>query len=67
MLSPNAQFYYLDDIFRFVSVTIYVVMGGTEVMRLYLGYLGNLQERVGNVEIIIALKYKNSGEYLNMF
>ncbi|XP_033627456.1 transmembrane protein 17-like [Asterias rubens] len=40
------KFYYLDDIFRFVSVTIYVVMGGTEVMRLYLGYLGNLQERV---------------------
>ncbi|XP_022109494.1 transmembrane protein 17B-like [Acanthaster planci] len=40
------KFYHLDEIFRFVCVTIYVVMGGTEIMRLYLGYLGNLQERV---------------------
>ena len=40
------QFSHLENIYRFVVITVYVVMSGVEIVRLYLGYLGNLQERV---------------------
>lgn len=40
------KFQHLEQLFQFVIITIYIVMSGTESMRLYLGYLGNLQERV---------------------
>ncbi|XP_071849457.1 transmembrane protein 17-like [Apostichopus japonicus] len=40
------KFQHLEQLFQFVIITIYIVISGTEAMRLYLGYLGNLQERV---------------------
>ncbi|XP_033111588.1 transmembrane protein 17-like [Anneissia japonica] len=42
----DLKFLYLQEINQFIYITVYVIMSGTEVMRLYLGYLGNLQERV---------------------
>lgn len=42
----SLKFHHLTQLFQFVSITIYIVISGTEAMRLYLGYLGNLQERV---------------------
>eukprot|EP00057_Strongylocentrotus_purpuratus_P034256 XP_794509.4 PREDICTED: transmembrane protein 17 [Strongylocentrotus purpuratus] len=40
------KFAHLNQIYQFISITMYVVLTGVEVIRLYLGYLGNLQERV---------------------
>ncbi|XP_071946430.1 transmembrane protein 17B-like isoform X2 [Antedon mediterranea] len=40
------KFLHLQEIYQFIHITVYIIMSGTEIMRLYLGYLGNLQERV---------------------
>ncbi|XP_054767625.2 transmembrane protein 17-like [Lytechinus pictus] len=40
------KFAHLNQIYQFISITMYVVLTGVEIIRLYLGYLGNLQERV---------------------
>jgi len=37
---------YLDDLYRIILIAVYVVYFIIEVVRLYLGYLGNLMERV---------------------
>lgn len=40
------QYDSLDFYYKFVLIAIYVVMAIVETTRLYLGYIGNLQERV---------------------
>ncbi|XP_019646753.1 PREDICTED: transmembrane protein 17B-like isoform X2 [Branchiostoma belcheri] len=40
------KFSSLDEFYKFITVTVYVVMVVVEIVRLYLGYLGNLQEKV---------------------
>ena len=40
------QYEKLDSVYKFVLVVIYIVMGMIEAGRLYLGYTGNLQEKV---------------------
>ncbi|XP_005102655.1 transmembrane protein 17B [Aplysia californica] len=37
---------YLDDLYRIVLAAVYIVYFIIEIVRLYLGYLGNLMERV---------------------
>ncbi|XP_071508587.1 transmembrane protein 17-like [Diadema antillarum] len=46
MVMLQLKFSHLNQIYQFVTITMYVVLTGVEVIRLYLGYLGNLQERV---------------------
>ena len=41
-----SQYEKLDSVYKFVLVVIYIVMGIIEAGRLYLGYTGNLQEKV---------------------
>jgi len=36
----------LDSVYKFVLIVIYIIMGIIEAGRLYLGYTGNLQEKV---------------------
>ena len=40
------QFAKLNPYYQFILAVIYVVMGGLEVLRLFLGYSGNLSEKV---------------------
>ena len=42
----SLQWHRLDDLYRIVLVAIYIVYFVIESIRLYLGYLGNLMERV---------------------
>ena len=43
------QYGKLDSVYKFVLIVIYIVMGIIEAGRLYLGYTGNLQEKVSYV------------------
>ena len=40
------QYEKLDSVYKFVLIVIYIIMGIIEAGRLYLGYTGNLQEKV---------------------
>ena len=40
------QYSKLDSVYKFLTIVIYVAMALVEVTRLYLGYAGNLQEKV---------------------
>lgn len=40
------QYSKLDSVYKFITIVIYVAMALVEVTRLYLGYAGNLQEKV---------------------
>ena len=36
----------INEFYKFVLIVVYIVMGSIEITRLYLGYSGNLQEKV---------------------
>ncbi|XP_002731785.1 transmembrane protein 17-like [Saccoglossus kowalevskii] len=40
------KFHYLDEFYKFILITVYIVVACIEVIRLYLGYKGNLMEKV---------------------
>lgn len=40
------QYTKLDSVYKFITIVIYVAMAIVEILRLYLGYAGNLQEKV---------------------
>lgn len=40
------QYYYLTDVYKFITVAVFIVISILEGIRLYLGYLGNLAEKV---------------------
>ncbi|CAL1595558.1 unnamed protein product [Knipowitschia caucasica] len=42
----NLKYPFLPDYYKFILVTILIVMSCIEAIRLYLGYSGNLQEKV---------------------
>jgi len=42
----NVKYTKLNQVYKFVLVVVYIVMGFIEIARLYLGYAGNLQEKV---------------------
>ncbi|CAH3110540.1 transmembrane protein 17 [Pocillopora verrucosa] len=41
-----AKYQKLDSVYKFITIVIYVAMALVEIARLYLGYAGNLQEKV---------------------
>lgn len=41
-----AKYTKLDSVYKFITIVIYAAMALVEVARLYLGYAGNLQEKV---------------------
>lgn len=40
------QYDYLTDVYKFITVAVFIVISILEGIRLYLGYLGNLTEKV---------------------
>lgn len=40
------KYYYLTDVYKFITVAVFIVISILEGVRLYLGYLGNLAEKV---------------------
>ena len=40
------QYAKLDSVYKFITIVVYVAMAIVEILRLYLGYAGNLQEKV---------------------
>jgi len=46
MLFFILQYYYLTDVYKFITVAVFIVISILEGIRLYLGYLGNLAEKV---------------------
>ncbi|XP_070572094.1 transmembrane protein 17-like [Ptychodera flava] len=40
------KFHYLDEFYKFILITVFIVMTFIEIIRLYLGYKGNLMEKV---------------------
>jgi len=40
------QYECLSHIYRFIVVTVLIAVTGIECLRLYMGYLGNLTEKV---------------------
>ncbi|XP_066583569.1 transmembrane protein 17B-like isoform X2 [Prorops nasuta] len=40
------QYYYLSDAYKFITVAVFLVVSVLECARLYLGYKGNLQEKI---------------------
>ncbi|CAL1595559.1 unnamed protein product [Knipowitschia caucasica] len=49
----NLKYPFLPDYYKFILVTILIVMSCIEAIRLYLGYSGNLQEKLFNEAILI--------------
>ncbi|CAH3110762.1 unnamed protein product [Porites lobata] len=41
-----AKYSKLDSVYKFITIVIYITMAILEIARLYLGYAGNLQEKV---------------------
>lgn len=41
-----AKYAKLDSVYKFITIVVYVAMAIVEILRLYLGYAGNLQEKV---------------------
>ncbi|CAH3191758.1 unnamed protein product [Porites evermanni] len=41
-----AKYSKLDSVYKFITIVIYITMAVLEIARLYLGYAGNLQEKV---------------------
>ena len=48
-LMLNIKYDYLDSTYKVLLIAIQVIFGIVEVIRLYLGYVGNLQEKVSFV------------------
>ncbi|XP_025092218.1 transmembrane protein 17B-like [Pomacea canaliculata] len=42
----EAKFNFLSDLYRIVLISVYIAYSLVEIIRLYLGYVGNLMERV---------------------
>ncbi|XP_014677891.1 PREDICTED: transmembrane protein 17-like [Priapulus caudatus] len=40
------KFHYLDMLYQIILITIFITITAVEIIRLYLGYLGNLCEKV---------------------
>ena len=51
----HLQYEALATHYKFVTITIYVVMFLVEAARLYLGYEGNLREKVARVCVYVCV------------
>ena len=52
MLSLKYQ--YLDGTYQVLLIAILVVFSAVEIIRLYLGFVGNLQEKVKHIYVILT-------------
>ncbi|XP_012228165.1 transmembrane protein 17B [Linepithema humile] len=46
LVNLDAKYYYLTDVYKFITIAIFIVISILESIRLYLGYLGNLAEKI---------------------
>ncbi|EZA54134.1 hypothetical protein X777_05984 [Ooceraea biroi] len=46
LVNLDAKYYYLTDVYKFITVAVFSVISIFEGIRLYLGYLGNLVEKI---------------------
>ena len=46
-LMLSLKYVYLDGTYQVLLIAILVVFSAVEIIRLYLGFVGNLQEKVG--------------------
>ncbi|XP_011161462.2 transmembrane protein 17B-like [Solenopsis invicta] len=46
LVNLDAKYYYLTDVYKFITVAVFIVISVLEGIRLYLGYLGNLTEKI---------------------
>ncbi|XP_032673858.1 transmembrane protein 17B-like [Odontomachus brunneus] len=46
LVNLDAKYYYLTDVYKFITVAVFIVLSILEGIRLYLGYLGNLGEKI---------------------
>lgn len=56
------QFQHVSNLFQFILVAIYIAVPLIEVIRLYIGHIGNTEEKVGYREIcrrvcLIVIRY----------
>ena len=54
------QYSILPDYYKFIVVTIVILITLIEAIRLYLGYMGNLQEKVGSSFLSLSATHKCS-------
>ncbi|XP_011066885.1 PREDICTED: transmembrane protein 17B-like isoform X2 [Acromyrmex echinatior] len=45
-INLDAKYYYLTDVYKFITVAVFIIISVLEGIRLYLGYLGNLAEKI---------------------
>ncbi|KAL0108023.1 hypothetical protein PUN28_014944 [Cardiocondyla obscurior] len=46
LVNLDAKYYYLTEVYKFTTVAVFIVISMLEGVRLYLGYLGNLAEKI---------------------
>ncbi|XP_066583571.1 transmembrane protein 17B-like isoform X4 [Prorops nasuta] len=46
LIDIDDKYYYLSDAYKFITVAVFLVVSVLECARLYLGYKGNLQEKI---------------------
>ena len=51
------QYSILPDYYKFIVVTVIILITLIEAIRLYLGYMGNLQEKVGRLIFLCSQCY----------
>lgn len=52
------QYSVLPDYYKFIVITVIILITLIEAIRLYLGYMGNLQEKVGSVFLSLNAAHK---------
>ncbi|GAB1865135.1 Transmembrane protein 17 [Camponotus japonicus] len=46
IVNLDAKYYYLTDVYKVITIAVFIVISTLESLRLYLGYLGNLAEKI---------------------
>lgn len=46
IVNLDAKYYYLTDVYKVITIAVFIVISTLESLRLYLGYLGNLAGKV---------------------
>ena len=54
-LMLSIKYNYLDFTFRVIVIAVLVIFSFIEIIRLYLGYVGNLEEKVSCFEYLSVL------------
>ncbi|KAM0736146.1 Transmembrane protein 17B [Formica fusca] len=46
IVNLDAKYYYLTDVYKVITIAVFIVISTLESLRLYLGYLGNLAGKI---------------------